>query len=205
MVMTRHEFLAELHLILQPRTYLEIGVQFGYSLSLATCPAIGIDPYPRVTASGQQAIYAMESDAFFAQPGLELPPIDLAFIDGMHLFEYALRDFINVQRFANENTVVVFDDVLPYRPEIAGRIPLPGDWTGDVWKIYLILEWYGFILTLVDVSPTGVLIVSNVNHAVIDYHEMLATFVAEDVVPSWAVDRSLAEDPRVFLEKLRSK
>jgi hypothetical protein len=205
MVMTRHAFLAELHLALQPQGYLEIGVQFGYSLSLATCPAIGIDPYPRVVASGQQAIYAMTSDDYFAQPGLTLPQIDLAFIDGMHLFEYALRDFINVQRFANDNTVVIFDDVLPYNPDIAGRTPLPGDWTGDVWKICPILTHYDFDATLVDVSPTGVLVVSNVNHTEIDYHEMLATYVAEDTVPLWAIDRSLAVDPGVFLEKMRSQ
>jgi hypothetical protein len=184
--------------------YLEIGVQFGYSLSLATCPTIGIDPYPRVTASGQQAIYAMTSDDYFAQPGLTLPPIDLAFIDGMHLFEYALRDFMNVQRFMSDNAVVVFDDVLPYNAAIAGREPLPGDWTGDVWKIYPILRRYGFDVTLIDVSPTGALVVSNVNHAEINYHEMLADYITEDVVPIWATDRSLAVDPNVFLEKMRS-
>jgi hypothetical protein len=204
MVTTRHEFLAELHLMLQPQMYLEIGVQFGYSLSLATCPAIGIDPYPRVTASGQQAIYAMTSDDFFAQIGLTLPPIDLAFIDGMHLFEYALRDFMNVQRFMTGNGVVVFDDVLPYNAAIAGREPLPGDWTGDVWKIYPILQRYDLDATLIDVSPTGVLVVSNFNNVKINYHEMLAAYIAEDAVPSWAIDRSQAVDPGVFLEKMRS-
>lgn len=204
MVMTRHEFLAELHLILKPQLYLEIGVQYGYSLALATCPAIGIDPYPRVTASGQQAIYALESDAFFAQPGLTLPPIDLAFIDGMHLFEYALRDFMNIQRFAHERTIVVFDDVLPYAHAIAGRHPLPGDWTGDVWKLYPILTRYGYLCTLIDVSPTGVLFVHDTNGLPINYHEMLAAFVAEDEVPPWVIERSTAEDPHVFLEKLRS-
>jgi len=184
--------------------YLEIGVQFGYSLSLATCPAIGIDPYPRVVASGQQAIYTMTSDDFFAQVGLTLPPIDLAFIDGMHLFEYALRDFMNLQRFMSGNAIVVFDDVLPYNPAIASRDPLPGDWTGDVWKIYPILMRYDLDVTLVDVSPTGVLVVSNFNDVKIDYHEMLAMYVAEDTVPLWAIDRSLAVDPNVFLEKMRS-
>ena len=37
----RHEFLGQLHRIVEPRTYLEIGVADGRSLTLATVPSIG--------------------------------------------------------------------------------------------------------------------------------------------------------------------
>ena len=47
--------------------------------------------------------------------------LDLAFIDGMHLFEYALRDFINVERFADWSSVIVFDDMLPRNVDEAAR------------------------------------------------------------------------------------
>jgi len=209
---TRPELLAAIHNWLRPQTYVEIGVAEGQSLLLATSGtrAIGVDPEPAVTRPlpPNTTIYAEKSDDFFANRDvrglLAGLPIALAFIDGMHLFEYALRDFMNLQRFMSGNAIVVFDDVLPYNPAIASRDPLPGDWTGDVWKIYPILMRYDLDVTLVDVSPTGVLVVSNFNDVKIDYHEMLAMYVAEDTVPLWAIDRSLAVDPNVFLEKMRS-
>jgi hypothetical protein len=181
----RHDFLHELHKLLRPATYLEIGVQTGRSLAQAIPPtfAIGVDPEPRVSVPIPVAhqIFPITSDRFFeelsASPGakLGLTPVDLAFIDGMHLVEYALRDFIGVERHARPDgrTVAVFDDVLPYRADIAGRTPLPGDWTGDVWKI---LQVFGLAkppggyrpdltLILVDVAPTGALVVLGLDPA----------------------------------------
>ena len=37
----------------------------------------------------------------------------VAFIDGMHLAEYALRDVINTERYCHAASVIVVDDVLP--------------------------------------------------------------------------------------------
>ena len=42
--MERHELLAALHAQLQPRNYLEIGIDTGVSLALSRVPSIGIDP-----------------------------------------------------------------------------------------------------------------------------------------------------------------
>lgn len=154
---TRHEFLASLHDTLKPRGYLEIGVLFGDSLHLAKCPAIGIDPEPRLRYHQPSArIFAMTSDQFFedvVDPGARDPNMDLAyidnvladqldlvFIDGQHLFEFALRDFQNMEQYANERTVVVFDDVLPRNQHEAAREQCPGDWTGDVWKVPKLLQ-----------------------------------------------------------------
>lgn len=168
--MTRHEFLAELHRRLQPRTYLEIGVQFGTSLNLAHAAerAIGIDPAPLVEATGNQTIFHYTSDSFFASPEayvysqLDDRKIDLAFIDGMHLFEYALRDFMNIERYCWPGSVVVFDDVFPRNQYEARRLQpgenVVGDWTGDVWKVMPILLAFhpgSLIFRKVDTQPTG--------------------------------------------------
>lgn len=162
---TRHEFLAQLHDLLQPRGYLEVGVQYGTSLALAKCPAIGIDPAPHVGREIPNAqIFTKTSDEFFSDPGLMEwwgVPVDLAFIDGMHLYEYALRDFENIEKYTNPRTVIVFDDVLPRNQHEAAREQCPGDWTGDVWKTARLIQNFRRDLKsyLVDTQPTGTFVV----------------------------------------------
>lgn len=169
-------FLTGLHRLVRPKTYLEIGVQHGYSLNLAFAAEIayGIDPVPLVTSTGNQQIYPMTSDQFFegfeawheAGPRLEDTGIDLAYIDGMHLIEYVVRDFQNIARYCHPGSIVAFDDVLPRNQDEARRLepgtPIYGDWTGDVWKIHRMLTEYrpDLRLRLVDTWPTGCLVVS---------------------------------------------
>jgi hypothetical protein len=85
--------LERLHRELSPVSYLEIGVRHGGSLALAHCPAIGIDPAPAIDRELPHAtkVHVLTSDEFFADHADGVTP-DLSFIDGMHLFEYALRD-----------------------------------------------------------------------------------------------------------------
>jgi hypothetical protein len=203
-VVTRHEFLAELHALLQPRGYLEIGVQHGYSLRLAGCPAVGVDPNPLISVpvGPNTTIKATTSDAYFAaaKPDhLPFPALDLAFIDGMHLYEYALRDFIGVERLAHSGTVVVFDDVLPRNQHEAARQQCPGDWTGDVWRVEPVLQaWRPDLrVTLVDTQPTGVLVVYNLDPGsgvlAAEYDEIVQHWPLEDApVPAHVLHRSAA-------------
>src|SRR5207249_3909276 len=104
--------LERIHAQLMPRTYIEIGVFQGESLRLARFPtqAIGIDPAPQLGSplAPNQRLFTDTSDAFFSSHDVRAEfdalPIDLAFIDGMHHFEYALRDFINVERFSSRES-----------------------------------------------------------------------------------------------------
>ena len=59
----------------------------------------------------------------------------MAFIDGMHLSEFALRDFIGVERLSRWTGVAIFDDMLPGVEE-AGRDRRTRAWTGDVYKVW---------------------------------------------------------------------
>ncbi|HEY4190363.1 MAG TPA: class I SAM-dependent methyltransferase [Candidatus Limnocylindrales bacterium] len=186
--MTRHEFLAEMHRRLAPRTYLEIGVKDGRSLALSRAPSIGVDPNARITvriASDAQVVKAT-SDAFFGRRDplahfrgrhpfreelrrrlsrdraeVPTPTIDLAFIDGMHLVEFALRDFMNIERFTTPTSVVVFDDMLPRNVEEAARDRTTKFWAGDVFKMRGILRTYrpDLVAIPVDTAPTGLLVV----------------------------------------------
>ena len=161
--------LRRLHSALKPGTYLEIGIRKGDSLALATTSAvaIGIDPAPMLPrlAAPNAEIFAMTSDDFFAtcdvREVLGGRDLDLAFIDGMHLFEYVIRDFANVERVSTHDTVVVLHDCLPIDAPSAARDRTTALWTGDVWKAVLVLRRYrpDLKLTVIDASPSGLVIV----------------------------------------------
>jgi hypothetical protein len=145
---------------------LEIGIRHGHSLSLAKCSAIGVDPAPdlRFELGPRTRVVRSTSDEFFKDP-LSKGPFDLIFIDGMHLFEYVLRDFINAERLAVTQAVAVIDDVLPNHPHQAARVRRTQAWTGDVWKIAPTLRKWRPDLKVVelDTAPTGLLFVAGLD------------------------------------------
>jgi hypothetical protein len=162
-----HEFLGGVHSRLRPRTYLEIGVATGLSLAQSRTRTIGVDPGFKISEeiACDVQLNLVPSDDFFARDNpmawFRGKPIDLAFIDGMHLFEFALRDFMNVEKHAHPGSVIIFDDILARNPTEAARERVTGCWTGDVFKIIPTLHEYRPDLTVipVDTWPTGVLVV----------------------------------------------
>jgi predicted O-methyltransferase YrrM len=164
------EVLAQLHASLVPRLYLEIGVRHGLSLALAPGRGIGIDPAPELASPlphEHLQLHVGTSDAYFAlpsPPGLDRP-VDLAFIDGMHLFEFALRDFIHVERAASPCALVAIDDVLPGHPAQASRERRTRAWMGDVWKLVGCLRTWrpDLVLHLFDTWPGGMLVVTGLD------------------------------------------
>jgi len=167
---THLQALSLLHGAIQPKLYLEIGVHRGASLRLATCRAVAVDPDPRVVATGPNvALFRTTSDDFFRYDAANALQhgIDLAFIDGMHLFEFALRDFMNLERYAAPGAVVVIDDVLPNHELQALRMRDSIAWTGDVWKLHDCLRTYrpDLSMVLLDTSPAGLLVVAGLDRA----------------------------------------
>ena len=83
----------------------------------------------------------------------------------MHLFEYALRDFMNAERCAAPGAIVVIDDIFPNHPAQGERERRTRAWTGDVWRLVETLRRHRpdlFLMTL-DVSPTGLLLVAGLD------------------------------------------
>lgn len=232
--MNRHEFLRELHRAVRPRNYLEIGVNDGRSLALSRVPSIAVDPAFRVTVPIRCDVQLARatSDDFFAAPdplrhltGGRNPwrnlrrgrplfdrwrggtTLDLAFIDGMHLFEFALRDFMNVERFSRWSSVIVFDDMLPRNEDEAARDRHTGDWAGDVYKMIPVLREHrpDLVAIPVDTTPTGVLVVLGADPASTvlreRHDEIIARWVVPDPqdVPSDVLDRRIAVEPERLL------
>lgn len=209
MVMSRYEFLAQAHAIVKPRKYLEIGVQLGSSLALAEAAelAVGVDPVPLVVHQCQrpnQVVLTKTADEYFAFASLSTTyvadAVDFGFIDGSHLFEDALRDFANMERVMRPMEyppgssmqitagVIFLDDVLPYNAAIAAREQPPGDWTGDVWKLWYILSDYrpDLRLHLIDVAPTGLLMVHDAKRCGsdvlrLDYEQIVARWLSGEL------------------------
>jgi len=157
----------------EPRTYVEIGIFQGDSLRLAQPPtlAIGIDPQPRLTAppAKNHKIFAETSDVFFASHDLRAElnglPVDLAFIDGMHHFEFALRDFANLERYCTPESTILIHDCYPLDRESAGRVPRSVNWSGDIWRLIVLLKKYRSDLSInvIGTPPTGLGVVQNLD------------------------------------------
>jgi hypothetical protein len=98
---------------------LEIGIRTGRSMVLSRTRSIGVDPNFKIDMPIHCDVQLIKatSDDFFAEGDplahFEGAPVDLAFIDGMHLSDFALRDFINIEPYMADTGVVVLDDVLP--------------------------------------------------------------------------------------------
>lgn len=185
------DFLRGVHAALAPPTYLEIGVRRGNSLALSRTRTIGIDPAfdlkPSVVTDA--ALFRETSDEYFARPDPLAPfggeAISLAFIDGMHLAEFALRDFMNVERHAHWTSLVVFDDVLPRRPVEAARDRSTRAWTGDVYKLPGLLARHrpDLICLRVRTLPTGLLLVMTLDPRNRVLRERYEQIIGEVVVP----------------------
>lgn len=166
-------FLRRLHEVREPELYFEIGVDQGYSMAQAKCPAVGVDPAFSISTPIPQRVklFKEKSDDFFNNKKraqrLFKNGIDLAFIDGMHLAEFVVRDFINVEKYCKPGSVIMFDDVLPEQMEMADRPRRFNAWTGDVYKIAPILRKYrpdlevGVFHTFIGPYRKGLAVVKN--------------------------------------------
>jgi capsular polysaccharide biosynthesis protein len=114
-------------------------------------------------------IFQLTSDEFFRTHDLRAvlgdQPVDLAFIDGMHLFEFTLRDFIQLERASSADGVIAIHDCYPPNADVAARERKSGFWTGDVWKLILCLKQYrpDLNVAVVDVPPSGLGIVTKLD------------------------------------------
>jgi hypothetical protein len=163
--------ISRFHNFLKPESYMEIGVAGGKSLELVNpqTKAIGIDPSPHEGIESHTRLYKMPSNDFFEAYNLfeELGTsrVPLAFIDGLHIFEQVLTDFINVERYGDRETIVLIHDCLPITRLVASRKRSTAFWCGDVWKIVITLLEHRPDLSIyvIPAPPSGLGVITNLD------------------------------------------
>lgn len=173
----------------QVNSYLETGVNKGESLMIAKDLrlAIGVDPAPIVPPNtfdkAPFRLVKANSDDFFLEAlseDISDIQLDLAFIDGLHVFEYALRDFIGCELLSAPGCEVLVHDVLPRRASEAARHRFTRSWTGDVWRVPMVLRHFrpDLKVRLIESAPTGLAVITGLdasNKELIDrYDEVVA-------------------------------
>lgn len=135
------------------RSYLEVGVEYGFCFEAvrahrktAVDPKFRFQKWPPYRGVSLQEA---PSDAFFQS----LSPserFDLVFLDGLHTAEQTWKDFRNVAKHLDSNSVVIIDDTVPndeYSAELSSeqayaKRTLAGvkndyQWHGDVYRVVL--------------------------------------------------------------------
>ena len=164
-------------------TYLEIGVLGGYNFFKVKCDTkIAVDPHFQFNWKGKmgetlrnvdnlKAFYCeTTSDDFFENDAPRIfrkTDLDVCLIDGMHEFDFALRDVMNALDYLADNGVIVMHDCNPQSKESAVSYAdwkarnSAGFWNGDVWRVIPVLRKYRADLQIhtIATAPAGLCVI----------------------------------------------
>lgn len=169
-------------------SFLVLGAREGGPLRGVACPAVLVDAVFAPTETdillngrARTSFVRKSTDAFFADgDAAALLPggAGVTLIDGVPVFEAALRDLIAAEAHAAPGGVILVTGIAPATPRQAMRVRTvaragdePDDmvemWLGDVWKLIAVLTRFRPDLRLrwADVTPGGVLIVDQLDPA----------------------------------------
>ena len=141
------------------KNYLEIGVfdarvffKIKSKFKIAVDPEFKFSQWKKITRTVTNPFnlynqyFEKTSDSFFADDAPELfqnDPVQIAFIDGMHEYAFALRDIENALQYLTDDGVIVVHDCNPQTKEAEVSFAdwkkrnYIGTWNGDVWKSIL--------------------------------------------------------------------
>jgi hypothetical protein len=216
-------WLKRLYSVLAPESVIEIGVDDGKTIALVQPPAlaIGIDPSPTLVAplSAQTHIFPETSNSFFSRSGpdalLAGRPLGIGFIDGLHLYEQVLQDFIHLEAYCGPRSVILMHDTIPLDEATQSRARDTQFHTGDVWKIVPALKHYRPTLDIFTIATpwTGLTVVTGLDPAsrllANSYDEVVARFID---LPLAAIENHLddtlnivANDWHIVEERLKAR
>jgi len=180
--------LARVHQEVRPARYLEIGVARGDSLELVlpATRAIGIDPAPRLKhpPKPNQKVFNETSDEFFARHDVRAElggPLRMAFIDGMHHFDFALRDFVHLEPLCEPDSLIFVHDCYPLDERTAAREQQTAFWSGDVWRLVVLLKRHrpDLAIRTIGAPPTGLALITRLDPGTCALRERLPALIEE--------------------------
>jgi hypothetical protein len=205
--MPYYRFLRGLHESCLFDWYMEVGCRSGESFAPVRSKTVAVDPFFRaeINIIGKKPalhVFQATSDDFFATRFLQKNDIrlSLAFLDGMHLVEYLLRDFMNTEAAMDPAGVIMMHDCVPFGLKMTRRDldNLPnGAWTGDVWKLIPILQTWrpDLTITVLDCQPTGLVCVSGLdpaNRVLVDSYDKIIAEYAEMSIKDFGIEKFFA-------------
>jgi len=168
--------------------YLEIGIDKGNCIRNVKClHKDGVDPNLNVDEINGVTLHEMTSNNYFKCLDVA-KKFDIIFIDGMHLCEYVLRDFLNAEQHLKQEGCIVMHDCNPPNEEAGSRLRKDAVWNGDVWKVLWILNKYRKDLDIkMFNTDQGITLIENVGGGVgmsedIFYEMMFLPYTELDVV-----------------------
>ena len=122
------DFLAALHQAMTFDWYLEIGCRAGRTFAPVRGNTIAVDPFFKaegniISAKRRLFVFQETSDEFYSHGFLKKNGIELSFsfLDGMHLFEFLLRDFMNTEANSTPDGVIAMHDCVPFHAGMLTR------------------------------------------------------------------------------------
>lgn len=116
-------FISNLADLLKPKMYAEIGIYESETLNAVakhSDEVVGVDINPSakqyIRAKNAKFIHGTVDQLIEYLTSINAE-IDLAFIDGDHRIESALRDFEGLDKHASKNALILFHDTWPTNPE----------------------------------------------------------------------------------------
>ena len=84
---------------------------------------------------------------------------------GMHHFDFALRDFINLERLCARESTILVHDCFPIDRASAERERKSTFWSGDIWRLIVLLKKYRPDLRIdtIGTPPTGLGVIRNLD------------------------------------------
>jgi hypothetical protein len=177
------EVLARVHEHVRPATYVEIGVARGRSLRLVGAHTLALSVEGPI--GPRQRLFAETSDEFFSRHDViaELggQRVRMAFIDGMHHFDFALRDFVNLEPLCDPNSLIFVHDCYPIDARSAAREQTTAFWSGDIWRLIVLLKRHRPDLSIHTIAtpPTGLGLITHLNPASSDLRRNLPALIEE--------------------------